>query len=168
MKQIIAIDPGASGGIAWVDADGIVCAEPMPDGMTAQADALRSLAASMEGATACVEKVGGYMPGNSGPASCKFARHCGHIEAALYILGIPTVQVAPGVWQKSLGTWPAEKPERKRAIREAMARLYPGLRVTLKTADALGILTWAIMKTGKQDIGLRTEVNCVDERNDLR
>lgn len=152
MKNIIAIDPGASGGIAWIDADGIVCAEPMPDGMTAQADALRSLAASMEGAVAFVEKVGSYMPGNSGPASCKFARHCGHVEAALYILGIPSVQVAPGVWQKSLGTWPAEKPERKRAIREAMARLYPALRVTLKTADALGILTWAIMKTGKQEV----------------
>ena len=143
MKPIIAIDPGASGGIAWRDADGITRAEPMPTGMTAQADLLRSLVASLPGAVAVLEKVGGYMPGNSGPAACTFARHCGHLEAALYLLGVPSEQVAPGVWMKALGALPSEKPERKRAIREAMARRYPALAVTLKTADALGILTWA-------------------------
>ena len=30
MNQIIAIDPGASGGIAWMDEDGIAQAAPMP------------------------------------------------------------------------------------------------------------------------------------------
>ena len=143
MKPIIAIDPGASGGIAWRDADGITRAEPMPTGITAQADLLRSLAASLPGAVAVLEKVGAYMPGNSGPAACTFARHCGHLEAALYLLGVPSEQVAPGVWMKALGALPSEKPERKRAIREAMARRYPALAVTMKTADALGILTWA-------------------------
>jgi len=143
MKPVIAIDPGASGGIAWKDADGIAHAEPMPAGMTAQADLLRSLAASLPGAVAVLEKVGGYMPGNSGPAACTFARHCGHLEAALYLLGVPSEQVAPGVWMKALGALPSVKPERKRAIREAMARRYPALAVTMKTADALGILTWA-------------------------
>ena len=58
------------------------------------------------------------MPGNSGPAAATFARHCGHLEAILYVLGIPTEQVAPGVWQRSLGELPKDKPERKRAIRE--------------------------------------------------
>jgi hypothetical protein len=43
MTPFLAIDPGASGGLAWRDADGIVHAEPMPDGMTAQVDRLRSL-----------------------------------------------------------------------------------------------------------------------------
>ena len=144
MKPIIAIDPGAAGGIAWTDRDGEAHAEPMPSGMTAQADLLRSLAASLPGAGAVLEKVGGYMPGNSGPAACTFARHCGHLEAALYLLGVPSEQVAPGVWmKKALGALPSEKPERKRTIREAMARRYPALNVTMKTADALGILTWA-------------------------
>ena len=86
------------------------------------------------------------MPVNSVPAAVKFARHCGHIEAALYALGMPTEQVAPTVWQKHLGALPKDKRERKRAIKEVMARRYPGLDVTLKTADALGILTWAVDK----------------------
>ena len=41
---------------------------------------------------------------------------------------------------KRLGTLPKDKAEQKRAIREEMARRFPGLAVTLKTADALGMM----------------------------
>ena len=140
MTPFLAIDPGASGGLAWRTPDGIVHAEPMPDGMTAQVDRLRSLAATLPGLTAIMEKVGTYVPGNHVGSACTFARHCGHLEAALYALGIPFTEVAPGVWMKKLGTLPKDKAERKRAIREEMARRFPGLEVTLKTADALGLL----------------------------
>jgi len=75
-------------------------------------------------------------------AVTKFARHCGQIEAALYALGVSFEDVAPGVWMRSMGKLPKDKGARKRAIRELMARRYPHLKVTLKTADALGILTW--------------------------
>jgi len=149
MKTILTIDPGASGGLAWMDPDGITHCEPMPEGMTVQADRLRALAAELPGPVAVMEKVGGYMPGNSGPAAVTFGRHCGHVEAVLYVLGVPTEQVAPGVWMKALGALPKDKPARKRAIRELMARRFPALAVTLKTADALGILTWATEKRGR-------------------
>jgi hypothetical protein len=141
--KIIAIDPGAAGGIAW-SLDGIAECCPMPDGMTEQLDKLRELCAQMPGARVVIERVGTYMPGNSGPAAATFARHCGHIEAGAYMLAMPTTQVTPATWQKALGTWPKDKKERKHAIREEMQRRYPYLRVTLKTADALGILTWAM------------------------
>lgn len=80
------------------------------------------------------------MPGNSGPASCTFARHCGNIEAALYTLGIPFVEVLPTQWMKKVGALPKEKPERKKALKEFAARRYPHLSPTLKTADALALL----------------------------
>jgi hypothetical protein len=144
----VAIDPGASGGLAWMDADRIAHCEPMPEGMSAQADRLRALAAELPGLVAVMERTGSYMPGNSGPAAVTFARHCGHLEAITYTLGLPTEQVAPGVWQKALGALPKEKPERKRTIKELMARRFPALAVTLKTADALGILTWALERRG--------------------
>ena len=142
-KPIIAIDPGAAGGFSWVDSDGITHAEPMPVGMTAQADRLRSLAAKNNRLSAVLEKVGTYVPGNGGPATATFARHCGHLEAALYVLGVSTEQVSPSVWQRSLGALPSAKNQRKHVIRELMAKRHPHLTVTLKTADALGILTWA-------------------------
>lgn len=144
MKHILGIDPGASGGFAWLDGEGTVRAEPMPEGLSAQADRLRSLAAELPGLAAALEKTGTYVPGNGGPATATFARHCGNLEGILYVLGISTTQVAPTLWQKALGELPKEKPERKRAIRELMARRYPNLSVTLKTSDALGILTWAM------------------------
>jgi hypothetical protein len=145
---VIAIDPGASGGLAWRDNHKISHAEPMPEGMTAQVDRLRAFTAEMPELVAVVERVGGYMPGNSGPAAATFARHCGHIEAALYCLGVPIRHnPTPQTWMKGLGTWPKDKQERKRAIKEWAARRYPHIRVTLKTADALAILAWAEGKT---------------------
>ena len=141
MKPSIAIDPGASGGIAWRDAEGAVHAVPMPEGMTAQVDFLRSLAAQLPGVEAIVEKVGYWMPGDHPNSACKFARHCGQLEAALYALGVPFTEVAPGVWMKKMGSLPKDKRQRKATIRELMARLFPGLRVTLSTADALALLS---------------------------
>ena len=141
MTPLLAIDPGASGGFAWRTPDGTVHAEPMPDGMTAQVDRLRALAAELPGLTAIMEKVGTYVPGNHVGSACTFARHCGHLEAALYALGIPFTEVAPAVWMKKLGTLPKDKAERKRAIRELMARQFPALDVTLKTADALALIS---------------------------
>ena len=138
---MIAIDPGAAGGLAYAD-DGIVHTQAMPEGMTAQVDLIRSLAA--DGHRQCImENVGFHMPGNSATATAKFARHCGHLEAACYAFGISVEYVAPQKWQREIGTFSKDKRKRKAEIKEAMARRYPHLLVTLKTADALGIYTWA-------------------------
>jgi hypothetical protein len=143
--MILAIDPGAAGGIAWYDA-GTVDAIPMPDGMTALCDWLRS---ERHHILRChIEKVGQHRMGNSASASATFARHCGHIEAACYLLGYPVVEVSPTKWLKHFGaptgSTPDEKRARKHFVRDLMARRYPHLKVTLKTADALGILTYAL------------------------
>jgi hypothetical protein len=140
---MIVIDPGVNGGIAWEE-DGQISCAPMPEGMTAQADLIRSLSIQNHCWTGVIEKVGTYVPGNSGPAAATFARHCGNLETALYMCGISTEEVTPNKWMKALGTWPKDKHERKKAIQEAMARRYPHLKVTLKVADALGMLTWAM------------------------
>ena len=140
---MIAIDPGAAGGIAYYE-DGEMQAVPMPEGMSEQVDFIRGLAAA--GHTKCImENVGFHMPGNSAVFTAKFARHCGHIEAACYAFGISVEYVTSSKWMKIiLGKSIKNKTERKNAIKEAMARRYPHLSVTLKTADALGIFTWGM------------------------
>ena len=142
---VIAIDPGAIGGIAWSE-DGKVSAVPMPAGMSEQVEFLRKLGAGVPGENLWVfiEDTGTYRPGNSGPAACTFARHCGHLECMLYCLVMPAVKVRPQLWMKSIGTMPKDKTERKNKIKEFVARAYPHLRVTLKTADALAILWYAV------------------------
>ena len=136
---MLAIDPGKNGGIAYVDRNGIVKAEKMPDTMTDMIDRLAELKA--DGIDkAVIERTGTYIPGNSGPAAVTFARHCGHIEAALYALGISTTQVSPSVWQKKLGALPKDKKDRKNAIKTMMATRHPHLKVTLANADALAMM----------------------------
>ena len=145
MKPIIGIDPGAGGAIAWRDNDGHIHCQNMPATFPEIADLLRELKVYQVDPECLIEKTGGYMPGNAGPASVKFGRHNGHLEMALYCMGIPTTQITPQKWQKRLGTMPKDKKARKNKIKTDMACLYPALNVTLKTADALAILTVAIM-----------------------
>lgn len=144
MKQkrmpILTIDPGVSGGIAWRDNEYELHSCQMPEGMSAIADELKSIVAANSGIIAVMERTGTYMPGQSGPGSVTFARHCGNLEAILYTLGVPTEQVAPQKWQKCLGALPKDKKLRKAAIKEWVARRYPDISVTLKTADALAML----------------------------
>lgn len=148
MRTIISIDPGLSGGIAVRDCYGHVCVYSMPPTMPEIVDILRSIVAEVSGIgieISCImEKVGMHMIGNSATSSCTFARHCGHLEAALYCLAIPTTQVNPAKWMASLGTMPKEKNERKKHIQDMMQRKYPYLKVTLKIADALGIMEYAV------------------------
>ena len=146
MNPILCIDPGASGGLAIFDTYNDVAAWSMPEGMTAQIDAIRAASAENPNLTAVIEKVGFHRPGNSAVSTAKFARHCGHLEAALYSVGVPFEEVAPRVWMKALGALPADKTARKNAIKEQVARRFPHLDVTLKTADALGMLVWAMQR----------------------
>lgn len=100
-----------------------------------------------------LERVGGYMPGNSGPASVKFARHCGHIEMALIAIGIKRIEVLPVKWMKYfMGrieypptmTAIKRKTMRKNLIKARAQLLYPDIKVTLALSDALGILNYGL------------------------
>jgi hypothetical protein len=143
MNPILCIDPGASGGFAVQPPYGMVEAQAMPEGMSAKIDAIRAIAANFPGLVAIIENVGFHRPGNSAVSTAKFARHVGHLEAALYACGIPTTTVTPSKWMAALGSLPADKKDRKNAIKERVARMFPHLSVTLKISDALGMMVWA-------------------------
>lgn len=153
--------------MAWRNLEGVIEAEAMPEGLTAQADLIQTLRVRGEIDSAIMENVGGYMPGNAGPGAVTFARHVGNLEGILYALGIPQRKpVAPQTWQKHYGfsvtkhlspmykcleNGTKEKQQmraaasraHKREIREQMQRCCPHLSVTLNTADALAILGYA-------------------------
>lgn len=148
----IAIDPGMNGGIAWEDNGGVrVCNMPETDlDLFVSLEYLRNYARRKGATIECwVEQVGGYFPGNSGPAAVTFARHMGHIDMALRALRIPEHRVLPNVWMRTLfgKALPKDKQKRKKYIKAEMQRRYPHLTVTLKNADALGILTYALKQT---------------------
>lgn len=141
LEVFIAIDPGKNGGIAWRSESGVQ-AISMPETVRDVVDALRGILANppcffME---AVVERVHA-MPHDGGAAAFAFGENFGALQGVLASLGIPYRFVTPQAWQKKVGALPKDKKERKNALKAFAQQRYPHLKVTLKTSDALAMLT---------------------------
>lgn len=168
MRTIIAIDPGAAGGIA-ISTDGDVTAYKMPDTLADIRDLLEPF--TVHKSVIYCERVGSYMPGNSGPSAATFAEHVGALKGIICCLRIPVVFPTPQMWmnhfigkqvykeKKGDGyddkAWKAvlarRKNDRKNKIKAKAQELYPDLRITLKTSDAIGVLHYAKEQESKQN-----------------
>lgn len=149
---LIAIDPGATGGIATMNThDGRVVVIKMPDTPKDILELFGGLGCMDGQVKAVMEGIssGVFLHSGQGGAAqkaasmCKLHRHCGHVEMALIATGIPFESVSPQKWQKSMGALPKDLAARKRKIKDLMQRKHPNVKVTLWNADALGILEWA-------------------------
>ena len=160
--RILSIDPGASGGVVELYPDGQVSAIAMPD----EADLRDTIAAfaqmaRTEGdrAVCYLELVGGFIAGNPVPGSAmfNFGNGYGYVRGLLAANGIETRLVRPQTWQAGIPGVRGEKDKgnRKRALKEHAARLFPALKVTLSTADALCIADYA---RRQENGGAQTEV----------
>lgn len=154
-KTVIAIDPGASGAIAWRNHLGERYVVNMPDtpmGILAQ---IRKICDEEDeygviypnSEYVCyLEDVGHGLPGQSSSATAKFGRHNGHLEMALYAEGIKMVKVTPQKWEKSFALGKSSeysKSDWKRRLKQRAEELYPQFKVTLKNSDALLMLNYA-------------------------
>jgi len=139
MEDLITIDPGKSGGIAWRINDEVFCAK-MPETIKDMVYFFEDLIAEKGITNVVMEKVGNHVMGNSASSSVKFARHCGQLEGVIITLGFSLVEVTPQKWMKKLGSLPKEKKDRKNKIKEITQMKYPNLKVTLALSDALGIM----------------------------
>jgi len=148
MKSIISIDPGFSGGIVFSDRRGNLTLFKMPEDPKILLGLLRDIFL-LAPDIAVLENVGTYRPGNSGPAAATFARHVGHLEMGILALlspDTPFLRPTPQTWMKVFPGCPKgveKKSERKNFIKDSVQTLFPGVKVTLWNADALGILHWA-------------------------
>lgn len=143
-KIYLGIDPGANGGLAWLDADGrLLECQKMPP--TPQ-DIFTALGNWNADDVVCfIEKVGFGMPGQSSKATATFARHCGQLEMALLARRISTVEVTPARWQKALGLSGKKgesKASHKNRIKAWSQQRFPKQKVTLAVSDALAIAVY--------------------------
>lgn len=127
---IIGIDPGKSGGIAWIR-EGRLWVEKMPDTIKDLWELVQSIA--FDGACKAYLEQVSAMP-KQGVTSCfTFGNGFGHLEMALTAAGIPFERVRPQKWQKALGcSTGGDKNVSKRRAQE----LFPGTKFTHATADA--------------------------------
>jgi hypothetical protein len=151
MKQakIMGIDPGAHGGIVWLDADGNVCdITAMPPTPMDILESVRQHGA--QGLHCFIEDVGHGLPGQSSKATATFARHVGNLEMALLASGVSATKVTPQKWQKHFNLQSKKgetKSAHKNRIKAMAQQRFPQVKVTLLTADALMIALYGLSQT---------------------
>lgn len=118
MKTLfIGIDPGKSGGIAYIDAEhGFVCTEPYSD--KALID-LCSDASKGGQVICCLEKVGA-MPGQGVVSMFSFGQSVGYIKGVLESFRIPYQEITPQKWKREFGL-----SSDKAKSAEICGRLFP-------------------------------------------
>lgn len=149
---IVAVDPGASGGIAVANY-GAVMAEAFSE--ATMPELVRRLAngagCDTYAITCYIERVGGYI-GKEQPGShmFTFGEAYGFARGIMVAHGIPVVLVEPKAWLRAVapGTLGMPYEQRKKALAALAASWHPELGVTRKTADALGILRYATQRPG--------------------
>ena len=145
VNQTFAIDPGASGGFAWHDAEGAkAIAMPKTEGDIR--DQILRLAA--EGYRTCyIERVGGFIgTPQPGGAMFKFGRGYGFLLGVMAAYSVRVELVQAHTWQQTMGIGTKGKlttGQWKNRLKAKAQQLYPGIQVTLATADALLILEYA-------------------------
>lgn len=103
MKTIIAVDPGASGGVAWHDGTK-VWAVPMLETRRDLIDLFSGIqkANGIAPIVAYTEKISGFIPDGGASMMFQFGAACERIGAILETLGIRIIEVTPQRWQKHL------------------------------------------------------------------
>jgi len=146
-KWHVAIDPGASGGIAWCNGDGPMTAVPMPQEPTDTVALLGKLVTA--GYTVLfIEQLPRFVPmgggkGIPGSMAAVMFENFGIILGAAMALGFRIERVTPQAWQKELGLGTSKglsKTQWKNKLKGRAQELFPGVPITLKTSDAL--LIW--------------------------
>ena len=135
----IGIDPGANGGIAWIDYNGKSCVEKMPDSLQDLWELICDITSypksSIDGRSykAYIEQVSSS-PQMGVVSAFSFGRGYGNLEMALTAAGIPFERVRPQIWQKALGCMTGGS---KNITKARAQELFPDRKITHATADAL-------------------------------
>ena len=148
-RKIIAIDPGANGGIATYSIDTGKVIEAIKIPQTPQ-ELLRFLRFYQFNSICYLERVQG-IPGMAANSMFNFGKQFGQIEMALLTCKIPTVEVTPQKWQKELQL--GHKRDKsttvwKNKLKSRAEQLFPYIgKITLAVSDALLILYYGITQT---------------------
>ena len=143
---IVAVDPGVNGGFAIKTPDGILLF-PMPESLPEANQLLTGF--KLADSHLWIEKVPKFVSKLTPAASvATLHENYGIIQGLAYAQGYALHRVEPKVWQEPLGLGGRKScdtgPEWKRKLRAKAQELYPHLDVTLRNADALLILHYAL------------------------
>lgn len=107
----IAVDPGASGAIAWCTNSGAeVNVAKMPETRGDTIALIKRIKALACGPTICYhEKVANYIPDGGASQMMAFGRSAERCACIVEVLGIPLIEIPPKEWQKLLNLGSSER-----------------------------------------------------------
>lgn len=151
VRLYVGVDPGVSGGLALLSDGGEVHAVAMPATERDLWDWFYELPdAEM---VAVLEQVGGFIKGAPafvGNSMFKFGTSYGLLRMALTAADVPFETATPQKWQKALGIPTRRKTESptqwKNRLKARAQQLFPKVKVTLATSDALLIAEYCRRK----------------------
>lgn len=133
--RALGIDPGQSGGLAWIDDLGVPRAEKMPETERDTWELIRGIKPNL----AVIEKVHS-MPSQGVSSTFKFGQNYGFLRGCLIALAVPFWEITPAVWQKEMECLSGGD---KNVTKSRAQQLFPQLKITHYTADALLIAAFA-------------------------
>lgn len=149
---IMAVDPGASGGIAILSGNNLK-AYPTPDTDEKIIELISGMCSNLKPDFCVIEKVGGYVGVNQpGSAMFNFGDINGFVRGVIKTHGIPVELVTPQNWQKALLIPPRKKGASKetktqwknRLIAKAQS-LYPAAFTGLNKGQSAAIADAVLM-----------------------
>lgn len=138
-KLHIGIDPGFSGGIAFIDSDGNSSAHKCPREPSEMSDIFFEAVTqySLNDISCCIEHVHAF-PTDGRSSAFKFGYNFGVWNGIISSMDLKCWEVTPVVWQKFFDTPKFKiKKERKRWLKNLAQELFPHMRVTFNISDAL-------------------------------
>lgn len=136
-RFVCGVDPGAGGGIGLIGvAENFYLVHPLPDTEMDCVDLFQEYASRID--ILALEKVHSF-PGQGVASTFTFGKNYGFLRGVIMTLKIPLVDVTPSVWMKALG---CQTKGDKNVTKSMAQQLFPNVKITHKTADAILIAHW--------------------------
>ena len=139
---VLGIDPGKSGALAWMSpenrlgqTEGVVRRSKLTD-----ADWIHAIATHAKGSDLVVIERTASSPQMGVKSAHTFGEERGMIRCACLLSGTRLIEVTPAKWQRAIGIPAIKKepqPQHKRRLKQKAQELFPGMKITNDTADAL-------------------------------
>lgn len=154
-QTIVAIDPGASGGIA-VYHNGKATAVKMPKSVREMDDYFKYIKGSFENVVVFVEKVQAFSKDDESPGKKfginKMLANYQQLITVIKLTPFRFVEVYPLTWQSTLGLrlpkseGSETKSQRKNRYKDYAQGKFPEIKANLNTCDALCLVRFAMLK----------------------
>ena len=147
MKAILAIDPGARGGVVAITEDGMIECSKCPDNINDMSLMISHIVnecyVENYNLKVYIERVHAF-PTDARNSAFKFGMNYGMWLGILSSHNIVPIKIPPQTWQKAYQPLSKIKKDRKKELHKLASDMFPEVKVTYMVCDALLIAAYGM------------------------